>query len=77
MAQLLVRDVDSKLVEALKKLAVANGRSAEAEHRLILQRALEEPRKLPFSEALKQIPAVGNDSDFTRQDDDGRPDVFN
>jgi len=77
MAQLLVREVDSKLVDALKKRAAANGRSAEAEHRLILSRALETPQKLPFSEALRKIPAVGNDHDFVRHDDNGQSDVFN
>jgi len=76
MPQLLVRDVDPKLIERLKKRAASNGRSAEAEHRLILSQALEEPQKIPFSEALRLIPAVGNDDDFSRKDDDGRRDVF-
>jgi len=38
--QLLVREVDPKLVKALKQRAVANGRSAESEHRKILEQAL-------------------------------------
>ena len=38
--QLLVREVDEELVKALKKRAVANGRSTEAEHRMILELSL-------------------------------------
>jgi len=40
MAQLLVRDVPQDIVEALKRRAAERGRSAEAEHRLILEEAL-------------------------------------
>lgn len=40
MAQLLIRDVPEALIRALEERAAANGRSAEAEHRLILQDAL-------------------------------------
>ena len=40
MAQLLVREIPEETVAALKKRAKANGRSAEAEHRAILQEAL-------------------------------------
>jgi antitoxin FitA len=40
MAQLLVRNVDDDLVQRLKMRAVAAGRSAEAEHRMILEQAL-------------------------------------
>jgi plasmid stability protein len=40
MAQLIVRDVDEALVQALRLRAAANGRSAEAEHRMILRAAL-------------------------------------
>ncbi|HEY4113656.1 MAG TPA: hypothetical protein VGM17_06290 [Rhizomicrobium sp.] len=51
MAQLLVRDISDKLVSALKKRAKQNGRSAEAEHRHILEAALG-PR---VSAAWKEI----------------------
>jgi plasmid stability protein len=44
MAQLLVRDVPQDVVEALKRRAAEHGRSAEAEHRLILQQALRAGR---------------------------------
>jgi antitoxin FitA len=46
MAQLIVRNLDAELVIRLKQLAAEHGRSAEAEHREILRRALaEEPRR--------------------------------
>ena len=40
MAQLTVRKLDESLVQALKRRAAAHGRSAEAEHRMILRQAL-------------------------------------
>lgn len=40
MAQLIVRNVDSAVVQALRDRAAANGRSAEAEHRAILAEVL-------------------------------------
>jgi plasmid stability protein len=40
MGQLLVRNVDDDLVRRLKERAAAHGRSAEAEHRIILEQAL-------------------------------------
>jgi antitoxin FitA len=40
MPQLLVRDVPRDVVEALKRRAAGHGRSAEAEHRAILEAAL-------------------------------------
>ncbi|MFK7857151.1 MAG: DNA-binding protein [Granulosicoccus sp.] len=74
--QLLVRDVDSTLVAELKKRAVANGRSAESEHRFILEAALRGTNRLLLSEALLKIPNVGEDSDFERCDESGSADVF-
>ena len=44
MAQLLVRDVPQDVVEALKRRAAKHGRSAEAEHRLILEEVLKAAR---------------------------------
>ena len=41
MGQLLVRNVDDDLIRRLNERAAAHGRSAEAEHRIILQRALQ------------------------------------
>ena len=40
MAHLTVRNVSQDAVDALKRRAAANGRSAEAEHREILRAAL-------------------------------------
>ena len=75
--QLLVREVDATLVAELKKRAVANGRSAESEHRLILEAALRGTNRLSLSEALMKIPNFGEDSDFERRDENGSADVFN
>jgi len=44
MPQLLVRDVPRDIVEALKRQASSHGRSAEAEHRAILEKALKAGR---------------------------------
>jgi len=41
MSQLTVRNLPEELVRALRIQAARNGRSAEAEHRLILARALK------------------------------------
>ena len=49
MAQLLIRDVPEALVLALKERATANGRSAEAVHRLILEEALRSSRNCSAS----------------------------
>ncbi len=40
MAQLTVRNVNEQVVRALKRRAADHGRSAEAEHREILRKAL-------------------------------------
>ncbi len=40
MAQLLVRNVPEDIVDALKRRAAEHGRSAQAEHRIILEEAL-------------------------------------
>ena len=44
MSQLLVRDVPQDVVEALKRRAAEHGRSAEAEHRIILEEVLRPGR---------------------------------
>ena len=71
MANLLVRGVDDALVQSLREQAAAHGRSAEAEHREILARALRGPKKRSFAEALMSMPEVGEDADFERVDDSG------
>jgi plasmid stability protein len=71
MANLLVRGIDDALVQSLREQAAAHGRSAEAEHREILARALRRPKKRSFAEALMSMPEVGEDADFERVDDSG------
>jgi antitoxin FitA len=66
MAQLLVRNVPDDLVKALKRRAAKHYRSAEQEHREILQAALQSPRRLSLAEVLAAMPDVGKDEDFSR-----------
>ena len=73
MAQLLVRNVPEPVLKALRQRAAARGRSAEAEHRAILEAALlGEPAPGAFKDYLKSMPAGGRDSDFRRSRDRGR-----
>jgi antitoxin FitA len=69
MANLIVRNVDDTIAQALKIQASQHGTSAEAEHRRILAEALRRPKKQSFLEALSQIPDVGTDADFARIQD--------
>jgi plasmid stability protein len=59
MAQLIVRDLDDGVVAALKARAARSGRSAEAEHRRILEAALrDEPVDVEaFAEAAARLRA--------------------
>ena len=66
MANLLVRGIEDSLAQRLRELAAAHGRSAEAQHRLILDAALRRPKKRSFAQALAQMPNVGLDADFAR-----------
>lgn len=77
MTKLLVRDLDPEIVKALKRRAAEHGCSAEAEHREILRQALLGPKKKSFAEIVREIPNVGNDCDFARQDNAEVEDVFN
>jgi antitoxin FitA len=76
MANLVVRNIDEAIVNALKERAGRAGRSAEAEHRLILASALKKGQRKAFAEILLSMPNVGLDSDFERHQDDRTPDVF-
>lgn len=67
MSTLLVRGLEDALVQALKQRAAANGRSAEAEHRAILQEVLQPTPRRPLAEVLASMPDVGVDADFERQ----------
>lgn len=69
MANLIVRNVDDAIVEALKARAGRRRTSAEAEHRRILSEVLRRPKKKTFAQVLKRIPSVGKDSDFKRLED--------
>lgn len=77
MANLIVRNVDDAIVQALKARAGLEGVSAEAEHRKILERALLRPAKKSFADVLRSIPTVGKDLDFERVQDKDASDVFN
>ena len=76
MANLIVRNIDDEIANALKQRASRHGRSAEAEHRLILQQALMRPKQKRFIEVLSQIPDVGEDADFERVQQEVAGDVF-
>jgi plasmid stability protein len=77
MANLLVRNIDEDIVNALKALAGKHGISAEAEHRKILESVLKRPRKRSFTEVLQSMPNVGDDQDFLRKQDERVENVFN
>jgi plasmid stability protein len=74
MAQLLVRDIESDVVRELKVRAAQHGRSAEEEHRQILREALRSKGRVrSLKEILLEMPDVGDDRDFERPEDRGRP----
>jgi plasmid stability protein len=72
MAQLMVRNLSEDLVKALKQRAAKHNRSAEQEHREILQAALRGPRRRHLAEVLGTMPNVGEDQDFVREQPDRR-----
>ncbi len=72
MAQLIVRNLDDKIVRELKLRAARNGRSAEAEHREILRRSLAQKPRKSIKDILLSMPDVGEDADFERVSDTGR-----
>lgn len=77
MANLIVRNLDQRVVDALKLRAALHGRSAEAEHRALLESLLLKPRARSFAEALAAMPDVGRDEDFERREDPAEnPHVF-
>lgn len=56
MGQLIVREVDDEIARALKERAAANGRSAEAEHRMILREVLQPtPDMTDFAAAAARL----------------------
>jgi plasmid stability protein len=76
MANLVVRNLDERVVKALKRRAAKNGRSAEAEHRAILETALLRTRRRSLADVLAAMPDVGRDEDFARQEDASAPRVL-
>jgi plasmid stability protein len=73
IAQLIVRNIDERLVRLLKVRAAQHGRSAEAEHREILKHALQGGGDAAsFDAFLLEMPNVGEDRDFERPRDTGR-----
>ena len=72
VAQLIVRNLPDDLVQALKRRAAQHQRSAEQEHREILQAVLRGPRRRALAEVLSAMPDVGRDEDFLRTQDDSR-----
>jgi antitoxin FitA len=64
MAQLIVRNIEEAVVEALKHEAARHGRSAEAEHREILRQHLLKARRRNLKAHLLAMPDVGEDRDF-------------
>ena len=66
MAQLLVRDLDDTLVRLLRQRAAVNNRSAEAEHRAILEKALMDSEPIwDVAKRLQQETAGLTASDST------------
>ena len=61
---LIVRNVGEDVALALKQLAALHGRSAEAEHREILNSALQRPKRRSVADVFSSMPNVGEDSDF-------------
>ena len=72
MLQLLVRNLAPQVVAALKARAAKHGRSTEAEHRAILERALlSAPPEQDFKAFLRSAPATPG-LRLTRSKDRGR-----
>jgi len=76
MANLVVRNLDEQIVQALKERAVRHRQSAEAEHRAILKQALLRPQRQSFAQVLASMPDVGLDEDFARKQDETVTHVF-
>jgi antitoxin FitA len=67
MAQLLVRDLENDVVQALRQKATEEGTSVEEAHRRVLRAALLSPKpKKTFKEFLLEMPRGGEDSVFER-----------
>jgi plasmid stability protein len=71
MAQLIVRKLDAKLVNRLKRRAKEHGVSMEEETRRLLRKALEPEKmvrpKMSLLDHLATMPNVGEDYDWQIQ----------
>ena len=70
----MIQGLDNKLIEILKKRADRSGRSAEAEHRAILEEALQ-PEMETFAETAARLRArtpgqATNSTDIVRANRD-------
>lgn len=75
MPQLIVRQIEEKVVKKLKQQAGAHGISMEEELRRILRESLlgKAGKRKSFKEALLAMPNVGKDTDFERGPQLARP----
>ena len=75
MPQLIVRQIEEKVVKKLKEQAGQHGVSMEEEHRRILREALlgKVMKRPSFKAALLAMPNVGKDKDFERGPQIDRP----
>jgi antitoxin FitA len=74
MAQLIVRQLEEKIVKKLKEQAGLHGISMEEQHRRILRQALlgRPKTRLPLKEFLRQMPDAGPDELFERDRSEDR-----
>jgi antitoxin FitA len=75
MAQLIVRNIESKVIRKLKQRAAAHCVSMEEEHRRILRHALlpQSRKDRPsFMAHLLSMPDIGSDKIYCREKDYGR-----
>lgn len=74
MPQLIVRNIEEKVVRKLKERAGRHGVSTEEEHRRILREALtgRTGKRTSFKEYLFEMPNIGDDELFKRHPDKGR-----
>jgi len=75
MPQLIVRQIEERVVRKLKERAGQDGISMEEAHRRILREALlgGSGKKRSFKEYLLSMPDVGEDKDFERGPQIERP----
>ena len=70
MAELLLKDVSEETVRRLERRALAHGRSVEAEHRTLLERALGEAEAADRSMTMAEWLSVIRNSPLAEVDDE-------